>query len=642
MQSINIAVTEKVAVNTTPGVILVCGNSGYKLTFDFDAEWANLPERTARLVYTKNGGNYYQDVLFTGDTVDLPILSNIDYVLIGVYAGDLCTTTPAKVLCDKSILCGDPLEEMTLDVPRGLQAQIGRLENLLTPDKSSLVAAINTLALGGGSGGSSAGCLVVNVTLSKGTYTADRSTSEIYAALQVGADVRLFDESSGTSHHVLSSTMMEAAFSGVELDPDNSGNMCAVVYRLSSDNTAVKTSVAINGGSAGIDENTLQEAVEAALTQAKESGDFDGAQGPQGPQGPQGEKGATGATGPQGPQGPQGEKGEKGETGPQGPQGEKGETGPQGPQGEKGATGETGPQGPGAELFVVTFSHASGGYTVDTTNAQIYEAATAGKAVVGLDPTGRMMQLYRCSESLAWFTALGYDHDEEAFLMQVYRIESGSITVDDGEVSGSAGGSAMPGEDGGYYSISVAQQDGDTMLVTFTPSKMDMPPISAQEIALPKGPQGEKGDTGAQGETGPQGEKGETGQDGTRGPGLLSITTAPSSYSTTVNGVKPSYRIGLSTVKSQAGVSAVLAGDTLRYSYYLYPVFYVDASYAYCKARVSIQGDPGETGDQGPQGDPGEDGYTPQRGADYWTQADREAMVADVLAALPVYGGETQ
>ena len=71
-------------------------------------------------------------------------------------------------------------------------------------------------------------------------------------------------------------------------------------------------------------QDDLQAGVDAALAQAKASGEFDGAQGLQGPQGPQGEKG---------PQGPQGE---------QGPQGIQGETGQQGPAGPAGADGKDG------------------------------------------------------------------------------------------------------------------------------------------------------------------------------------------------------------------------------------------------------------------------------------------------------------
>ena len=40
-------------------------------------------------------------------------------------------------------------------------------------------------------------------------------------------------------------------------------------------------------------------------------------------------------------------------------------------------------------------------------------------------------------------------------------------------------------------------------------------------------------------------------------------------------------------------------------------------------------------GANGAKGDTGADGYTPVRGTDYWTAADQEQIVSDVLAALP-------
>lgn len=64
-----------------------------------------------------------------------------------------------------------------------------------------------------------------------------------------------------------------------------------------------------------ITQDGLQAATNAALAQAKASGEFDGAPGAEGPQGPKGDTGATGATGPQGERGP------TGDTGPQGPAG---------------------------------------------------------------------------------------------------------------------------------------------------------------------------------------------------------------------------------------------------------------------------------------------------------------------------------
>ena len=44
---------------------------------------------------------------------------------------------------------------------------------------------------------------------------------------------------------------------------------------------------------------------------------------------------------------------------------------------------------------------------------------------------------------------------------------------------------------------------------------------------------------------------------------------------------------------------------------------------------------PAIQGPQGSQGPAGADGYTPVRGTDYWTAADQEQIVSDVLAALP-------
>ena len=98
--------------------------------------------------------------------------------------------------------------------------------------------------------------------------------------------------------------------------------------------------------------------------------------------------------------------------------------------------------------------------------------------------------------------------------------------------------------------------------------------------------------------------------------------------------MRPPYRIALSTVKTQASTDEVYAGDTIRYSYYHYPIIYVDASYAYTGTRVSIRGATGSTGSAGA------DGKTPVKGTDYWTAADQESIVQQVITALgtPVFG----
>lgn len=62
------------------------------------------------------------------------------------------------------------------------------------------------------------------------------------------------------------------------------------------------------------------------------------------------------------------------------------------------------------------------------------------------------------------------------------------------------------------------------------------------------------------------------------------------------------------------------------------------------KDRGEFKGEPGPAGPQGPEGKqgeqgvpgtPGTNGYTPQKGIDYYTDLDKAEMVAAVLTALP-------
>ena len=115
------------------------------------------------------------------------------------------------------------------------------------------------------------------------------------------------------------------------------------------------------------------------------------------------------------------------------------------------------------------------------------------------------------------------------------------------------------------------------------------------EQGLPGVP-GEKGEQGLPGEKGEPGEQGPQGVQGERGGGLLYITTAPASYTTATGGFTPTYRIALSTVLTQSKAAKVLIGDTLAYSYYHYPVGYVDTSYVYLGTRKSIRGATGAAG----------------------------------------------
>ena len=105
MQTISITVANKRAtVEGSP--VLVCNNTGDEIVFTFDDEWKGLDPKVARFVYTCDGQVLHQDVAFTGDTVEIPLLSNISYVHVGVYAGELSTTTAAYIPCLPSVLCG--------------------------------------------------------------------------------------------------------------------------------------------------------------------------------------------------------------------------------------------------------------------------------------------------------------------------------------------------------------------------------------------------------------------------------------------------------------------------------------------------------------------------------------------------------
>ena len=102
MNVIEISVKNKIA-KTTSTIEYVCGNSDYMIRFDFDAEWDPFDAKTARII---NGDGEYYDVVFTGNECQMPIISDAYAIKVGVFAGNLHTTTPAYVSTKKSILCG--------------------------------------------------------------------------------------------------------------------------------------------------------------------------------------------------------------------------------------------------------------------------------------------------------------------------------------------------------------------------------------------------------------------------------------------------------------------------------------------------------------------------------------------------------
>lgn len=100
---INVIIAEKRA-RAEKHEPLVCGNSDYIIDFTFDAEWDAYRTKTARFIFDDRS---YIDVVFNGTQCQVPVLKNTHDVIVGVYAGDLKTTTPAYLHAQRSILCGE-------------------------------------------------------------------------------------------------------------------------------------------------------------------------------------------------------------------------------------------------------------------------------------------------------------------------------------------------------------------------------------------------------------------------------------------------------------------------------------------------------------------------------------------------------
>jgi len=286
---------------------------------------------------------------------------------------------------------------------------------------------------------------------------------------------------------------------------------------------------------------------------------------------PKGPKGDTGE------QGPQGEKGNTGEQGPQGIQGPKGEIGPQGPQGEKGDTGEQGPQGiPGNDgakgvTFIPsvaedgTLSWSNGG----DLNNPIAVNIKGPKGEIGPQgpqgekgDTGPRGPQGEKGDTGAGFAVLGYFTSADMLHSSIVSPTPGdaygvgtaqpydiyiwdgvnSSWVNNGPLQGAKGDSGPQGIPG------IPGNDGNDGVngITFTPTVAADGTLSwsndgglenpaSVDIKGPKGdtgPQGPQGEKGNAGEQGPQGEKGDTGEQGIQGApgsnGTNGITFTPS------------------------------------------------------------------------------------------------------------------
>ena len=319
--------------------------------------------------------------------------------------------------------------------------------------------------------------------------------------------------------------------------------------------------------------------------------------GQQGPKGDQGETGPQGPKGDQGETGPQGPKGDTGDaftyadftpeqlkelTGPQGPKGDQGETGAQGPQGDQGETGpqgdqgETGPQGPKGD-----------------------PGDTGPQGPKG-DPGDTGPQ--------------GPKGDPGETGPQGPKGDPGE--------TGSQGPKGDQGETGPQGPQGPKGDPGDTG---------PQGPKGDPGDTGPQGPKGDPGDTGPQGpkgdpgDTGPQGPKGDQGETGPQGP---KGAKGEDGKAFTISGYYESLSALQAAVATPEDGVAYGVGTAAPYDIYVW-----DAVGKQWVNNGAIQGPKGDTGDPGPQGEPG---YTPVKGTDYFTEADKQEIEQAAAALVDV------
>ena len=294
MTHINIKISKAVATAEKDGIITT-GMVGVPVSFMFDSWWDGL---IVTAVFKGSGAPISVPLLGATETVvPWEVLKRPSTLLrIGAEGrlpdGTLVIPTTwatVGIIMSGANATDDLAKPPTPTAFDRIMSQIGNMNDLATEAKDSLVAAINE-------------------AMTKGGSTVDPEAVQKIVEDYLAANPPTVTESDPT-------------VPGWAKQPEKPSYTADEVGALSAE--------------------TLPEAINTALAQAKASGEFDGPQGPEGPQGPKGDTGEVGPAGPKGDTGDTGPQGQRGDTGPAGPQGLQGEPGPQGPAGPAGADGKS-------------------------------------------------------------------------------------------------------------------------------------------------------------------------------------------------------------------------------------------------------------------------------------------------------------
>ena len=112
MTDITVKIRDKIATAEGSPVI-VCGNDDYRVIFDLDSEWDEIEIKTMRIAWTDtfSGQPRHTDIPFILNFAALPVIADAYEIGIGIYAGNLKTTTPARVPCERCITDGGTYHE---------------------------------------------------------------------------------------------------------------------------------------------------------------------------------------------------------------------------------------------------------------------------------------------------------------------------------------------------------------------------------------------------------------------------------------------------------------------------------------------------------------------------------------------------
>ena len=137
MPIINITVKGKVASSDTK--VIVNGNSDYVVNWVLDGEWADYDTKTMRV---RHYDGTVIDCIFTGYSCSLPIITETCMIEIGLFAGNLITSTPATISCTRCIMDDEgPVKDPMPDVYAQIMERLNNLDGIApaTADKLGVV-----------------------------------------------------------------------------------------------------------------------------------------------------------------------------------------------------------------------------------------------------------------------------------------------------------------------------------------------------------------------------------------------------------------------------------------------------------------------------------------------------------------------